>query len=529
MLKDTDNRIARGVVFLGLVITLLGSIFHYKFGYTHTDLSGHAWGSDDAYISFRYARNLAQGKGLVYNSGERVEGYSNLLFTLMLSLAFRAGAQDDEVILIAFVLNLCAILVAYQVFYRYLSSRFPSTYYLGLIGFALNPLIWLWTASGLETAWVFLLQLALFVAVENHLHDQTRAGAFLIGAIAIALTLMRADGFIAPLIILVYLLARKKWTAALSLASCMLVTLIFLTVWRLIYYGSPLPNTYYAKVTGSITQRLLHGLGLLAYMISRNGFIIYLAALLQSAWIWLNHNLVHRNMTKASLRLEFFLGLGWLGYWLLIGGDNYLERFLIILIPFGLIALLHLVQGWAVLPARFLPLLLALPLLPLITDTRFHYLPQKYDRWITLGHFLAEHHSAATLAIDAAGKVPYFSNLKTIDMLGLNNYTISRHRVTYYIPGWYKFYPEYVFSRKPDLIAAWFPAETTYNCLPLDLSLGLTQIEYEQHGYRLRYLLYTGQVSQIQDILDVSQLEPVAICQQIQAGYRYGILQKMQP
>jgi len=37
---------------------------------------------DDAFISFRYARNLVEGHGLVYNPGERVEGYTNLLWTL---------------------------------------------------------------------------------------------------------------------------------------------------------------------------------------------------------------------------------------------------------------------------------------------------------------------------------------------------------------------------------------------------------------------------------------------------------------
>ena len=39
---------------------------------------------DDAFISFRYAKNLANGSGLVFNSGERVEGYTNFLWTLIL-------------------------------------------------------------------------------------------------------------------------------------------------------------------------------------------------------------------------------------------------------------------------------------------------------------------------------------------------------------------------------------------------------------------------------------------------------------
>ena len=41
---------------------------------------------DDAFISFRYAENFAQGKGLVFNSGERVEGYSNFLWVILLGL-----------------------------------------------------------------------------------------------------------------------------------------------------------------------------------------------------------------------------------------------------------------------------------------------------------------------------------------------------------------------------------------------------------------------------------------------------------
>ena len=43
---------------------------------------------DDAFISFRYAQNLAEGKGLVFNIGERVEGYTNFLWTCLLSLSF---------------------------------------------------------------------------------------------------------------------------------------------------------------------------------------------------------------------------------------------------------------------------------------------------------------------------------------------------------------------------------------------------------------------------------------------------------
>ena len=48
---------------------------------------------DDAFISFRYAANLLDGHGLVYNPGERVEGYTNFLWTVLMAAAMGAGAN----------------------------------------------------------------------------------------------------------------------------------------------------------------------------------------------------------------------------------------------------------------------------------------------------------------------------------------------------------------------------------------------------------------------------------------------------
>jgi len=47
---------------------------------------------DDAYISYRYAENLAAGRGLVFDPGERVEGYSNFLWVILLALSRILGA-----------------------------------------------------------------------------------------------------------------------------------------------------------------------------------------------------------------------------------------------------------------------------------------------------------------------------------------------------------------------------------------------------------------------------------------------------
>lgn len=72
---------------LGLVLPLLVALYQMW--------QLHAYTIDDAFISFRYARNLIDGHGLVYNLGERVEGYTNLSWTLLIAGALAAGIDPE--------------------------------------------------------------------------------------------------------------------------------------------------------------------------------------------------------------------------------------------------------------------------------------------------------------------------------------------------------------------------------------------------------------------------------------------------
>jgi hypothetical protein len=55
-----------------------------------------SWIGDDAFISFRYARNLAEGHGLVFNVGERVEGYTNFLWTVLFAPLIKLGIDPAQ-------------------------------------------------------------------------------------------------------------------------------------------------------------------------------------------------------------------------------------------------------------------------------------------------------------------------------------------------------------------------------------------------------------------------------------------------
>src|SRR2546428_487360 len=78
---------------LALAIPLILGIV--AVGYGTLQASRLGWTTDDAYISFRYADNLVHGRGLVFNVGERVEGYSNFLWTLWCALGIRLGYAPE--------------------------------------------------------------------------------------------------------------------------------------------------------------------------------------------------------------------------------------------------------------------------------------------------------------------------------------------------------------------------------------------------------------------------------------------------
>src|SRR5215470_4166703 len=139
------NSIARRIpigVWIGLALSLAA-------------LLAHAWAyrflTDDAFISFRYARNLSRGLGLVFNPGsERVEGYTNFLWVLILAALDRLGLPPERA---ANVLSLVATAGLWTVVVGFALRTFTRSW-LALVpafGLALTRSVAVWSTSGLET------------------------------------------------------------------------------------------------------------------------------------------------------------------------------------------------------------------------------------------------------------------------------------------------------------------------------------------------------------------------------------------
>ncbi len=201
---------------------------------------------DDAYITFRYARNLLQGDGLVYNPGERVLGTTTPLYALLLSgLAGASGWRDFPALAVG--VNALAGGASTALLY-FLGRRLAGRRVVGAAAallWAVTPHSVTFAVGGMETELTIALLLGTFLA---HLSGRSRAMA-VCAALAF---LARPDTLIAsgPLLLDTWLARRRlPWTEGLLAAGLLAPWLLLATL----YYGSPLPASLAAK---SITYRL---------------------------------------------------------------------------------------------------------------------------------------------------------------------------------------------------------------------------------------------------------------------------------
>lgn len=232
----------------------------------HATLFG-TWIADDAGISFAYARNLAAGHGLVSQPGaERVEGYSNFLWVLLMSALIRIGLFHVVWTpkIVACVLTAGSFMVVTITLAR--AAFWGSGAAVGALTLvALQPGFVIWSVSGLENPlYVFLL--CLLMSGVGHLLSATSPSwqtALLMGVVAAGVPATRPDGLI--YLALVPLVLSLRALMAHGLRPCLGALVAYGTVatallgalvaFRWLYFHDLLPNTYYAK-GGSTLKRI---------------------------------------------------------------------------------------------------------------------------------------------------------------------------------------------------------------------------------------------------------------------------------
>jgi arabinofuranosyltransferase len=214
---------------------------------------------DDSYIVFRYAQNLEKGLGLVFNAGRRVEGYTGILWILLLAGGTRLTADP---ILVSKVLGLLFTLST--LLGVYFLCRLTATDKIPMYGFALvltasNTHFIVGSVSGLETPLFTSLlcwSLVAFLNAVRATHPRSQETWCAVASLLFALlVLTRPDGILTYFLLWCY----AAWKLRKQPRSLILFTLPLLLIympyflWRWHYYGFFFPNTFYVKRGGTLS------------------------------------------------------------------------------------------------------------------------------------------------------------------------------------------------------------------------------------------------------------------------------------
>jgi arabinofuranosyltransferase len=232
-------------------------------------------GIDDANIFLNYARHFSRGEGFVYNTnGEHVEGFTSMLWVLICA-AFYCISNHPETLIIIFLLLITSLTVtlAYEEVksdVELIDPVFCKNYFLGLFSIAIAcvaPSFIAWSVLSLmeNGIWNFIfISSTILVLRSLRIRDFSFSKKIILLVLAILLIVTRPEG-LAWIIIFTIVLS----TAYLKNGKTILFPFLFFTTaccaaaaliyFRLHYFGYPLPNTYYAKVSGDKQYNIQEG------------------------------------------------------------------------------------------------------------------------------------------------------------------------------------------------------------------------------------------------------------------------------
>jgi hypothetical protein len=399
---------------------------------------------DDAYIVFRYAEHLARGEGLVWNAGERVEGYSSFLYTMLLGVARRLGidpvAAAHAIGLACFLGSLLAVFATARLTLASAAAALTTVALLGA-----NFTFSIFATGGLETSLhAFLVCGGLWLLARGQNRGWPAGDGALLSVVTGLLMLTRPDSAIPCAVLIGVALwrvsrgpAAPAWRVYVALLVPGAAIVGPWLAWKLAYYGELLPNTYHVKVASSTS--LMYGVRYL-YVFFTSYWLFPFAALA----LFLMPRLL-RARRDALVAAMIFVPL-WCGYVARVGGDFMEFRFMVPLLPALMLLIVATLFGTSASPlvrAGLAAVVLAGSAhhasgfglwpggpRPESRQNLLDHLTAPHQNWIGIGRALHEAAGAdrsLTIAVTPAGAIPYHSGLPSIDMLGLSDRWVARH------------------------------------------------------------------------------------------------------
>lgn len=425
--------------------------------------------ADDALITLRYAQRLLDGFGLTWTEGIPVEGYSNLLWTLLIAAVGKFGF---ELLTVARVLGVIFGILNVYLIIDYVSKRFQNAIPILLITlffYTMSGTVSIWSMAGLEQPLVAFLSLWAVVKYFDFRDFEINSSLWYSSLALGLLCITRPDGVILSVVIGIYHLIANKSNLKVAIANVLKLAVFPIILYfgqllfRIYFYGELVPNTALVKVTPSF----FHALSGLKYNLK----FIYSISTLFIPFAIFAVLLIRNNNKRINLLLSILTV--WFFYLVFVGGDIFMAFrhhfysivFIILVLAEGLNELLE--SNYYKRKKKLFQLLFAVSGLIFLYQ-QFEYIYYEDIEtftWTSNQKTLALELKATfekeqpLIAVDAAGSLPYWTMFPSLDMLGLNDYYIARHKPNNMGGGYIGHElgdPEYTLDQKPDIIQLHF-------------------------------------------------------------------------
>lgn len=420
---------------------------------------------DDSYITLRYVNNYLAGLGIVWNPGEYVQGYTNFLHLMLISLL---GSIGIDLVWASRIIGLAALIaLAFVVFqFKKIFNFSDIMSFLPLILVITSSPMLIWSIAGLEgTLFSFLVAtghllflLAMDAPRNAHRFFTTSGIVFGLGY------LTRPDGalFIAVSFSLLIWMQitddKKKLSNLILFAAGVFVIVAPYSIWQFFYYGDIVPNTFYAKTGVPLKVCIKSGFRYFLKYAMHPPFLPFITlfsiirALLKRHW---NCKLAYLSLSVSSYIM-----------FLVLAGGDHMPSFRLVL---PIIPLMSIILAASLFQTRNTRFTASVFMVSIILTTGLQILdpesnPRKLDPAAIVGAIVGKYietawPSGSLVALNTAGSTPYFAEKHLfIDMLGLNDRIIAQRKIDILelewqlIPGHLKGDGNYVLSRKPDYV-----------------------------------------------------------------------------
>lgn len=419
---------------------------------------------DDAMVSMRYAWNFSHGSGLVWNQGERIQGYTNLLMTLLMSFATLVFDKSTAVLFIQ-ILGVGLMLAIAYVNMKISDHIFRNEDYqrralLRVLSFfcALSyyPLVY-WSLMGMETGLLTLLLLIGILAAFNYTISKISPLLFLVAGCFGLAFLTRNDSAIFAILVWLYIIleiSKSKTVRKGLLQFVAAINLYFLfvvgqLVFQYLYYGELLPNTYTLKLTGMpILARISNGVGFVTPFLIVTAFILILSGR-ELVFNFRKEKMLLFSIVISTIVYQVYIGGDPWNYWRIMSPSMPLLSVLFISAINAIILVVSSAQAFRVYFLRYpifkekhvaqilgsLVVLLTLigmlsaniRFLPEILFSRKPYQTEYNQSNVNTAIVINQLTTpSATVGVFWAGSIPYFTDKRAIDFLGKSDRYIAQ-------------------------------------------------------------------------------------------------------